>query len=278
MAAGNVLVMDADPEVRDGVRRVLERDGRALAAASDGPEALECARREPVDLVVAGQGRNGFGGFELLRRIRAEQPASKVILLGDADPGKALQAIREKAFSYFHKPIPQGPLADMARLALESDAWRADIRLISAIPEWISLEVRSKFDAAERAAQFVREIEADLSRRACEDVACAFRELLLNAMEHGCHSDPRKRVRVSLVRAGRALIVRIQDPGKGFAPSQALNAAISNPEGAPTRHLELRAEQGQRPGGFGILVARSMVDDLRYNQRGNEVLFVKYVK
>jgi anti-sigma regulatory factor (Ser/Thr protein kinase) len=41
--------------------------------------------------------------------------------------------------------------------------------------------------------------------------------------------------------------------------------------------VEVRAERGQRPGGFGILMTRSLVDELVYNQRGNEVLFVKYL-
>jgi anti-sigma regulatory factor (Ser/Thr protein kinase) len=39
----------------------------------------------------------------------------------------------------------------------------------------------------------------------------------------------------------------------------------------------VRAEEGKRPGGFGILLTRNMVDDLLYNQRGNAVLFVKYL-
>lgn len=29
--------------------------------------------------------------------------------------------------------------------------------------------------------------------------------------------------------------------------------------------------------GFGILMTRNLVDELVYNQRGNEVLFVKYL-
>ncbi|SPF46834.1 hypothetical protein SBA4_3580017 [Candidatus Sulfopaludibacter sp. SbA4] len=37
-------------------------------------------------------------------------------------------------------------------------------------------------------------------------------------------------------------------------------------------------EQGQRPGGFGILMTRNLVDELIYNERGNAVLFVKYLK
>ena len=46
----------------------------------------------------------------------------------------------------------------------------------------------------------------------------------------------------------------------------------------PARHLEIRAEQGVRPGGFGILLTRNLVDELIYSEKGNEVLFIKYLK
>jgi len=34
---------------------------------------------------------------------------------------------------------------------------------------------------------------------------------------------------------------------------------------------------GLRPGGFGILLTRQLVDELIYNETGNEVLLIKYV-
>ena len=71
--------------------------------------------------------------------------------------------------------------------------------------------------------------------------------------------------------------MHIHDPGSGFSLDFLPHAAISNPDGSPIRHVEIRAEQGQRPGGFGILMSRNLVDDLLYNERGNAVLFVKYL-
>jgi hypothetical protein len=70
-------------------------------------------------------------------------------------------------------------------------------------------------------------------------------------------------------------LVQIRDPGKGFSLAKIQHAAVCNPDDSPTRHVEIRAEKGQRPGGFGILMARNFVDELLYNERGNEVVFVK---
>jgi hypothetical protein len=82
---------------------------------------------------------------------------------------------------------------------------------------------------------------------------------------------------VSLLRTSRSVIVLIHDPGTGFSLELLPHAAISNPSESPTRHLEVRAEHGQRPGGFGILMTRNLVDELLYNERGNAVVFVKYL-
>ena len=55
------------------------------------------------------------------------------------------------------------------------------------------------------------------------------------------------------------------------------HSAIANPEEEPFKHMETREAQGKRPGGFGILMATKLVDDLIYNEKGNEVLLVKYL-
>jgi anti-sigma regulatory factor (Ser/Thr protein kinase) len=163
------------------------------------------------------------------------------------------------------------------QLAFDSKMWKDDIRIISARSEWITLEVRCKMEAAERTAHFLREMVADLPPQIREDIAAAFRELLMNAIEHGGKSNPKKRVRVSLLRTSRSVIVHVHDPGTGFSLDFLPHAAISNPDDSPIRHVEVRAESGKRPGGFGILMTRNLVDELLYNERGNAVLFVKYL-
>jgi anti-sigma regulatory factor (Ser/Thr protein kinase) len=43
------------------------------------------------------------------------------------------------------------------------------------------------------------------------------------------------------------------------------------------RHTIFRDEQGMRPGGLGILLAKKLVDELIYSEKGNEVVLVKYL-
>jgi DNA-binding response OmpR family regulator len=272
-----LLLIDADPAVHESIASLLKREDRDIQDAYDGQEALDRIRALPVDVVLAGQGRNGFDGLKLLRQVRSIRPETKVILSGERDPARVIRAIRQRAYSYFHQPLARGGLADMVQQALEAGTWQDDIRVVSARPEWITLDVRCKIDAADRTTHFFREILGTLAEHTADDVCGAFRELLMNAIEHGGKSDPRKRVRASLLRTARAIIVHIHDPGTGFDLDFLPHAAISNPEGDPTRHVEVRAESGKRPGGFGILLTRNMVDELLYNERGNAVLFLKYL-
>jgi len=272
-----VLLVDADPAVHELLNSILKHEGRSIQDVYDGHEALEVLRQSPYDVVVAGKGRNGLDGLKLLRRVQAIRPEAKVILTGDSAPEQIVSAIRGRAYSYFHKPLPPAPLADMVQQALDSSSWKDDIRVLSDRPEWITLDVRCKMDAAERAIQFLKEMEADLGASTRDDVTAAFRELLLNAVEHGGKGDASKRTRVSIMRGAHSLMLQIQDPGPGFSLHSLPHAAISNPDDSPTRHAEVRAERGQRPGGFGILMARNLVDELLYNERGNAVMFVKYL-
>ena len=55
------------------------------------------------------------------------------------------------------------------------------------------------------------------------------------------------------------------------------HAAVSYADDSPAEHILYRTEHGLRPGGFGILLARKLVDELIYNEKGNEVLMVKYL-
>ena len=124
--------------------------------------------------------------------------------------------------------------------------------------------------------QFVKEL-ANLPEKEREEVGMAFREILLNAMEHGGKFDPQSYVQVEYVRARRMISCRISDPGPGFTLDEIPHAAIANPPDEPIRHAQIREEAGLRPGGLGILLAQHLLDQVIYGQKGNDVLLIKYL-
>ena len=194
-----VLLVGTGAVVANTVSSVLP--GWTLIRVSDNKAALSLLQKECADLVVTGEHSNGREDVELLRKIRRVWPHTRLIILTDeSTPADVIAAIRFRAFSYFSKPYTQEAFADMLRLASEAPAWDDGIELISATPAWIVLTARCDLATAERVFQFGHEI-ADLPEAEQERVGMAFREMLLNAMEHGGHFDPSKHVEISYTRA-----------------------------------------------------------------------------
>jgi anti-sigma regulatory factor (Ser/Thr protein kinase) len=152
-----------------------------------------------------------------------------------------------------------------------------EVELVSARPDWMELRVPGDLQAVATAEQMLAPILADISPETREAIAIAFRELLENAIEHGCRLDRSKSVEVRFVRLKRAIVCRIKDPGAGFDPARLEHAAVSNPDDDPLRHARVREESGMRAGGFGLLLTTKLIDELVYNEQHNEVLFVKYL-
>ncbi len=151
------------------------------------------------------------------------------------------------------------------------------IEVVSARPTWVELVVPCELATAERIQGFMAHLELDLPEDVRDAVGRVFRELLLNAIEWGGKLDPSRKVRISYVRARRMLMYRIADPGPGFSFDTLEHAAVFHAADDPLRHIAVREQKGLRPGGFGILMARTMVDELLYNEKHNEVVFVKYL-
>ncbi len=276
-AEKTILVVDDDAVVHQLLAAVLAPYGWRMDSAYSGPEGLSRAEAASYDLVITDVRMPGMDGLELLRRIRQQRPDTKVLVMtADSTPENVICSIREHAFGYVSKPFSPSEVAEMIAQALDTPAWQDDIEVLSAVPEWIALRVRCRMEAATRVINFLREIKVELPDDQREDIATAFHELLVNAVEHGAHSDPRKRLMVAYVKTTRAILYYISDPGPGFSRDDLPHAALSNAPEAPMEHVEVRRELGIRPGGFGILLARHLADEVIYSEKGNEVLLIKY--
>jgi anti-sigma regulatory factor (Ser/Thr protein kinase) len=82
---------------------------------------------------------------------------------------------------------------------------------------------------------------------------------------------------VNAIRTARSMVFRVRDPGPGFRKESLTHAAVANTPADPTAHIMLRREQGMRAGGYGLLLASGTVDELIYNETGNEAILIKYL-
>jgi anti-sigma regulatory factor (Ser/Thr protein kinase) len=246
-----------------------------IEEAEDNAGALELVEAGKFDLIITGEQTSGREDVGLLGKIRLVRPHTRVIILtDDTTPEVVLSAMREHAFGYFS--ASRDALALIVQHAAEEPSWDDGIEVVSSTCDWIVLKARCDMQTAERLMQFFAEM-IDLPAAERESVATAFRELLINAIEHGGKFDPERHVEISYVRTRRAVACRIKDPGDGFSLKEIPHAAILNPPDNPLRHLTYREAESLRPGGFGLLLVKNSIDELLYNEKGNEVVLVKYI-
>ena len=159
---------------------------------------------------------------------------------------------------------------------MNEPCWDDGIEILSETPSWLRLSVRCDLLTANRLLQFFR-AASGLPKIETEEVAAALREILLNAMEYGGNFDPSQYVEIGYVRTERSVICRVKDPGAGFSLEELKHAALNNPPDDPFHHMHIRETRGLRPGGFGLLMAKKLVDELLFNEQGNEVLLIKHL-
>jgi CheY-like chemotaxis protein len=273
------LIIDPGPELNTLLTGVLSKDGWAIERAENNEAALELAKRDAFDLIITGRKTRGPDDIEFLRKIRGSRPHVRMIILADEwTPGDVLTAMREGAFSYFCAPFQPDTLAETVRNAMNDPCWDDGIEVLSATPEWVRVMARCDLETAERLVLFLQNVrDPNISESDRSDIVTAFREILLNAMEHGGHFDPSHHVEIGFVKARRAVICKVKDPGQGFSQEELRHAASVRTPEEIFSHVAVREEKGLRPGGFGLLIARKLVDELIYSEQGNEVVLVKYL-
>ncbi|HEV2424717.1 MAG TPA: response regulator [Terriglobia bacterium] len=273
-----LMVAEDDRTTRYLLRGVLKSAGFSVATAADGRAALDRLRRQKFDLLLTDVWMPRMNGLELMAHVRRQpDPPKVVVMTSDDTPDTVLRAVREQAYQYVTKPVAPKAIVELVSDVLAAKPARMPIEVLSGRPNWVELLVPCELEVADRITSFVSKLESDLPKELRHEIGQALRELLLNAIEWGGKLDPNQKVRISYLRGRRMVLYRIADPGTGFRFKGLDHAAATNPPENPIRHLEVRAKQGIRPGGFGILLVKSMADELLYNEAQNEVVFVKYL-
>src|SRR5436305_683025 len=278
-----ILIVDDDQELQDLVNFALKREGYDVRQALDAFEGLEIIEKESIDLALLDIMMPKMDGLEMLSRLRASnQDLPVIVMTALTAPEAAISAMRDHACDFLEKPFEVQQLLSVIQTAFELAPREIHIEVLSARPEWIELRVPCDVAAIDPLERLMSNLKTDLPTQTRETVTYAFREMLRNAIEHGGKNDPAQSVEVGYLHTPRVILYRIKDPGEGFTieslyRDEGAIAAFLNPEGDPLQHARVREEQGLRPGGFGILIAREMVDEMIYNEKHNEVILIKYL-
>jgi len=253
--------------------------GNDLVISGGNVEAVRRLRDLAVDVVITDPTTSVTEDLALASELRVVRPGVKVIVLAPATtPEEVVAALRAQVFACFTPPFDFDEVVAMGVSALAAVDWRHGIEVVSGLPYWMTLRVSCDLLTAERLVRFMTERENSLPERDRDLLMTAFREMLVNAMEHGAGFDPGKVIEVTAARTERAIVYHFRDPGNGFDRADLAHVARTRrPEEILDVTLE-REKTGRRPGGFGMLLVKQIADELVYNERGNEVLLIKHLK
>jgi DNA-binding NtrC family response regulator len=117
--AKKILVVDDEKIVGDMAKVILQNEGYEVETFTDSQLALEALQRTPYDLVVTDLMMEQVSGMDILREVNRLYPNTKVIMLtAYATLDATIEAIRERIFDFFPKPVKIEELKQSVKKAL----------------------------------------------------------------------------------------------------------------------------------------------------------------
>lgn len=287
-----ILIVDDSAVDRKIAGACVEDEGLEAIYAESGREALDTIPREEPDIVLTDVNMPGMDGLELVERIRRfHRPMPVIIMTAYGSEETAAAALKAGATSYVPKKGLKHGLSSVLHIvlsAVEARKHREKVRGLLETSE-SRFVIGMEPDAP---AALVRYLENDLTEmNFCDDaglfqVNSALSEAIANAVEHGSleldselrethdgsyyrlsrerrdrapYRDRRVYVSARLTQDEATYVVR--DEGPGFDTSN-----LPNPKDP---------ENLVKAGGRGILLIRMFMDDVYFNNTGNEITMVK---
>jgi DNA-binding response OmpR family regulator len=269
-----VLIVDDERDTNDILARMVQARGFEPVQLFEGAKVLDAIRKHKPDLVLLDLMMPDVDGFEVceqLKRNRETNLIPVIMVTALNDPNHRLKGVRVGANGYLSKPFTTSHLFEAIDQAL---AWRQEHATRGTAGE-INFDIRSEIGYLQETNDLLSDLYAHtpLTERQVKDLKQAVMEMGGNAIEWGHRKNADLPLRITYRIDQTSVTLIIRDQGPGFNPQKIPHAACDED---PIGHLDVRSELGIREGGFGIMLARGLVDDFRYNETGNEVTLVKH--
>jgi DNA-binding response OmpR family regulator len=267
------LIVEDHPEQAELVARILRTRSYESLIAEDGETGLRIARERVPDVVLLDLMLPDISGFDVCRRLRTDRATMVIpviMLTALNDVQHRVHGFRVGANAYVTKPYGVDDLFDAIAAAC---AWRESIEE-RAIQGEIHLELNSEINFLKDLNEFLMMVcqATPLTHDQVVQLRQAVMEMAHNAMEWGNLHQSDRLVNITYRVHNDRLEIVVRDQGPGFDRATLPHAAVA---GDPFTHMDVREKLGMRAGGFGMLICQGMVDEMRYNDIGNEVTLIK---
>jgi two-component system, OmpR family, response regulator len=272
-----VLVVDNERDTNDILTSLVQARGFQAIQVFTGADALDVVAAQKPDLILLdlmlSDDINGFELCDRLKRSRDTNLIPIVMVTAVHDAHHRTAGVRVGANGYLIKPFTPAQLYEAMDAAF---AWNEEHNKRGTTGE-VNFDVRSELTHLSEASDLLADLFAHtpLTDRHIKDLKQAIMEMGGNAIEWGHRKNTDLVLRITYRIDPSSITLIITDQGPGFNPRNLPHAASDDD---PIGHIEIRNDMGLREGGFGIMLARGLVDEFRYNKRGNEVTLVKHFK
>lgn len=268
-----VLIVDDERDTNDVLASFVRSRGFEPIQLHAGAQVKAAvAEHDPVLILldVMLPDMDGFAICDALKRDRETNLIPIIMVTALDEAHHRVAGVRVGANGYLAKPFAPEQLF---RAMDEALAWHDEHRRRGTSGE-INFDIRSELTYLQQANDLLADLFAHtrLTDRQIKDLKQAVMEMGGNAIEWGHRKNAELVLRITYRIDPEAITLIIQDQGPGFNPGRLPHAASDED---PIGHIDLRNELGIREGGFGIMLARGLVDDFRYNESGNQVTLIK---
>ncbi len=268
------LIVEDEEDMGQLLVDTLRQWGYQATLLMRGGQAVPWAREHQPDLILLDLMLPDIDGYNICEQLKLDRNTNLipiVMVTARSAHEDRVRGLQVGANHYLTKPFTE---VQLRRAVTEVQSWREELTRRGAQGE-IHFQMLSD-------VQFLEELNGmlaslflftPLSQTQVRQLITVVRELGVNAIEWGHQREVDRVVTVTYHIDPDKVSIVIRDTGPGFNPRALPHAA--QPED-PVGHLSIREALGLREGGFGILMARAMVDQLEYNEKGNEVRLVKH--
>jgi DNA-binding response OmpR family regulator len=268
------LIVDDEQELGLILAEHLRRWGYEPTLLLEGKDVIDWVRKNQPTVILLDLMLPDIDGYAICEALKLDRETNLVpIIMTTAlsDQADKVHGLQVGANAYLTKPFTADALNQAIKNAFD---WLEGLRRHGTKGE-IRFQLQSDTNFLEELNALLGSLFlfSGLTQQQVKQMTTAVRELGTNAIEWGHKKQSDRIMTIDYRIDPDKITIEIKDTGPGFNPAQIPHAAQPDD---PIGHMMVRETLGLREGGFGIMMSRGLVDEMAYNEKGNEVRLVKY--